>query len=519
VNVANLLLARAEARQREIAVRRAIGADRGQLLRQFLTEGIVLSGISAIAGVTIAYGGLRLLLRFAGNAVPRASEVSLDWRMLLFTAAVSIATGVFFGLTPLAQVLGRTLHDALKSGLGRATASVQSNRLRRIMVVAEVGLALVLLIGSGLMVRAFWRLQSVNAGINTSNLLTMRVALPPAVYVNQPDVARFWSTVQDRIRSLPGVTSVAMMSGLPPERPLNANETPIENFVQRPGGPIQNIDFYMTVGDSYFETMQIPLIEGRFFDQRDGLTTMKALIVNHTLARTYWPGQSAVGKRMKPGNSQDWFTVVGVVGDVKNAGIDKPAGTELYMSYRQATFGTRAPYVVIRTAGDTASLAAAARVEIRGVDAGLPVTAVRTMDEVIYASHSRPRFVAMLLTIFSGVALTLAALGIYGVISYSVAQRTSEFGIRLAMGAQPFSILGMVVSQGMMLATAGIVAGAIGAVLLTRFIKDLLFQIDTLDPLTFVAMAVTLAAVTAIACYIPARRATKVDPMTALRTE
>ena len=518
VNVANLLLARAEARQREIAVRRAIGADRAQLLRQFLTEGVVLSGISAIAGVAIAYGGLRLLLRFAGTAVPRAEEVSLDWRMLLFTGAVSIATGVFFGLAPLAQVLGRTLHDALKSGLGRATASVHSNHLRRAMVVAEVALALVLLIGSGLMVRAFWRLQAVNAGLNTSNVLTMRVALPPALYAKDADVQRFWSTVQDRTRSLPGVTSVSMMSGLPPERPLDANDTLIENFVPRQGGPIQNIDFYMTVGDGYFEAMQIPLIEGRYFDQRDGDGATKALIVNHTLARTYWPGESAIGKRMKPGN-RDWHTIVGVVGDVKNAGIDKPVGTELYITYRQSPFNARAPFVVVRTAGDPAAMASAVRAEIRAVDGSLPIAAVRTMDDVIYASHSRPRFLAMLLTIFSAVALTLAALGIYGVISYAVAQRTSEFGIRLAMGAQPVSVLGMVLSQGMTLAIAGIAVGALGAFLLTRYIKELLFQIEALDPLTFVVMAATLAAVTAIACYVPARRATKVDPMTALRTE
>jgi putative ABC transport system permease protein len=519
VNVANLLLARAEARQREIAVRRAIGADRAQLLRQFLTEGVVLSAISAIAGVAIAFVGLRLLLRFAGAAVPRAGEVSLDWRMLLFTAAVAIATGIFFGLAPMAQVLGRTLHDALKSGLGRATASTQSNYLRRAMVVAEIALALVLLIGSGLMVRAFWKLQAINVGLNPSNILTLRIALPQALYRENADVTRFWSSLQDRLRSLPGVTSATMMSGMPPERPLNANDTPIENFVRRTGGPIQNIDFYMAVGDRYFEAMQIPLIDGRYFDARDGETGMKALIVNQTLARTYWPGESALGKRMRPSGGQEWFTIVGVVGDVKNAGMDKPPGNELYLPYRQTSFGLRTPFVAIKTAGDPVALARAARAEIQAIDSSLPVASVRTMDEVIYASHSRPRFLAMLLTIFSAVALILAALGIYGVISYAVAQRTGEFGIRLAMGAQPASVLGMVLSQGMALAAVGIVAGALGAFLLTRYIKELLFQVDALDSITFVAMAATLATVAAFACYIPARRATRVDPMIALRAE
>jgi predicted permease len=274
----------------------------------------------------------------------------------------------------------------------------------------------------------------------------------------------------------------------------------------------------MSVGDRYFETMQIPLIEGRFFDARDGEQALKVLIVNHTLARTYWPGESALGKRLKAG-SQDWFTIVGVVGDVKNAGIDKPPGTELYLPYRQTNFGIRTPYVAIKTSGDPAASARAARSEIQAVDGSLPIASVRTMQEVIHVSHSRPRFLAMLLTIFSAVALILAALGIYGVISYSVAQRTSEFGIRVAMGAQPSSVLGMVLTQGMTLALAGIVVGAAGAFLLTRYIKELLFQVDVLDPLTFAAMAAALAAVTAIACYVPARRATRVDPMTALRTE
>jgi predicted permease len=518
VNVANLLLARAEARQREIAVRRAIGADRTQLFRQFLTEGVVLSAISALVGIVIAYAGLRILLQFAGTAIPRIDEIALDWRMLLFTAAVSIATGVFFGLAPLAQVLGRTLHDALKAGAGRTTASVESHYLRRAMVVAEVALALVLLIGSGLMVRAFWRLQAIHIGLNPSNVLTMRVSLPQTLYQKPEDLRRFWSGVQDRIGGLPGVTSASMMSGLPPSRPLNANDTQIENFVPRPGGPIQNIDYWHTVGDRYFETMQIPLIDGRYFDARDGETGQKVVMVNQTMARTFWPGESALGRRVRSNPNSEWLTIVGVVGDVKNAGIDKPAGTELYFPYRQST-GLRNAYVVLKTSGDPNALARAARSEIAAIDASLPVAQVRTMDEVIYTSHSRPRFLAMLLTVFSAVALMLAALGIYGVISYSVVQRTSEFGIRMAMGAQPRSVLGMVVTQGMRLALAGIVVGGAGAFLLTRYIKGLLYQIDVLDPATFIAMALVLGGVTAFACYVPARRATLVDPMIALRSE
>ncbi len=520
VNVANLLLARAEARQREIAIRKSMGAQVWRLARQFITEGVVLSLAGAAAGLALAFAGLRLLAQANAVSIPRANEIGVDRTVLLFTLGVSLLTGVAFGLAPLAQILGANLHETLKAAASRTTASVASNRFRRALVVTEMALALVLLVGTGLMIRAFWKLQDVHSGIQPDRLLTMRVALPQAVYPDNARVRQFWTGVQQRMAILPGVESATVMSGLPPMRQINANDTQIEGWVQRDGGPIQNMDYWQNTGPRYFETMGIRLIEGRYFDDRDGEGAPGAVIVNQTTARAYWPGQSAVGHRVKPGFQGEWRTVVGVVEDVKNAGLDKPTGTELYIPTPQATgFGLRTGYAVIRTKGDPARMVGATRNVIHDIDSSLPVAAVRTMDDVLSAAQARPRFLTLLLTLFAGVALVLAAVGIYGVISYSVAQRTSEFGIRMAMGAGPRDVLGMVLGQGLMLGGIGVLIGAVGALALTRLIRGLLFGISSFDPLTFIVMAAVLTTVTLLACWAPARRATRVDPMVALRYE
>ena len=522
VNVANLLLARAEARQREIAIRKALGADWRRLVRQFITEGVILSLAGALLGLLFAFGGLRLITSSNAGSIPRASEINLNSMVLLFTLALSFLTGVGFGLAPLAQIIAGNLHDTLKAAASRTTASVTANRFRRVLVAGELALALVLLIGTGLMIRAFWKLQQVDIGVDSRNLLTMSVALPQALYPENQRVVQFWTNVQQRVSSLPGVTSVSLMSGLPPMRRVNANDTAIEGFVPRTGGPIQNIDYYQAAGARYFETMGIRLIEGRYFDDRDGQNAPATLIVNQTLARTYWPGESAIGHRMRtdggPGGA--WRTIVGVVADVRNAGIDKPTGTELYIPYRQTGgSGIRNAYVVVRAQRDPAGIVSAVRREIHAIDSSLPIANVRTMDDVILAAQSRPRFLATLLTMFASVALVLAAVGLYGVISYSVAQRTSEFGIRMALGARPADVLGMVVGQGLRLGLIGVVAGALGALALTRLMSGLLFGISSFDPATFALMALVLGAVMLLASYIPARRATTVDPMVALRYE
>src|SRR5258708_7642786 len=518
VNVANLLLARAEARQREIAIRKAMGAAIWRLARQFVTEGVVLSLGGALLGLALAFLGLRAIARTNAASIPRVNEIGIDTTVLVFAIGISFLTGIAFGLAPLAQIIAGNVHETLKAAASRTTASVASNRFRKALVVTEMALALILLIGTGLMVRAFWKLQEVHAGFQPAGLLTMRVALPQAVYPENQRVLQFWTSVQQRVAALPGVESATIMSGLPPMRRLNANDTQIEGWVLRTGGPIQNMDYWQLTGPPYFETMGIRLIEGRYFDDRDGASAPLAVMVNQTTARTYWPGESALGHRVKPGFQGDWRTVVGVVEDVKNAGLDKPTATELYIPYLQtAGQGLRTGYVIVRAKGDAARMVGPSRGVIHEIDSSLPVAEVRTMDEVLSSAQARPRFLTLLLTMFSGVALVLAAVGIYGVISYSVAQRTNEFGIRMAMGAGPRDVLRMVLGQGLLLGVIGVALGAAGALALTRLIRGLLFGISSFDPLTFVVMAALLTAVTLVACWVPARRATRVDPMGALR--
>jgi putative ABC transport system permease protein len=520
VNVANLLLARAEVRQREIAIRKAMGAAVWRLARQFVTEGVVLSLGGALLGLALAFLGLRVIARANAASIPRVNEIGIDTTVLFFALGISFLTGIAFGLAPLAQIIAGNVHDTLKAAASRTTASVASNQFRRALVVTEMALALILLIGTGLMVRAFWKLQEVHAGFRADGLLTMRVALPQAVYPESQRVLQFWTTVQQRVAGLPGVESATFVSGLPPMRQIMANDTQIEGWVRRDGGPIQNMDYWQLTGPRYFETMGIRLIEGRYFDDRDGASSPLTVMVNQTTARMYWPGESVLGHRVKPGFQGEWRTVVGVVEDVKNAGLDKPTATELYIPYLQTTgLGMRNGFVILRAKGDPVRMVGPSRGVIHGIDSSLPIAAVRTMDEVLSAAQARPRFLTLLLTMFSGVALVLAAVGIYGVISYSVAQRTNEFGIRMAMGAGPRDVLRMVLGQGLVLGMIGVVLGAAGALALTRLIRGLLFGISSFDPVTFLVMAALLTAVTLAACWIPARRATRVDPMVALRYE
>jgi putative ABC transport system permease protein len=519
VNVANLLLARAEARQREIAVRKALGAGTGQLIRQFTTEGLLLSLGGAVLGLALAMAGLKVMVAAGKASIPRASEVSIDPTVLAVTIAVSLLTALFFGLAPLAQIAGGTLHDALKAAAGRGSAgSVAANRFRSALVSSELALALILLIGTGLMIRAFWKLSEVHPGFRPEGLLTLRVNLPATVYPQPANQSRFWDAVQEKIGRIPGVMSATAMNGLPPERPINANDTEIENFTPVPGGPGHNIDYWQVVGDRFFETMGTRLLEGRFFDARDVDGAPATIIINHTMAVTYYGNESPIGRRVRPGFQDPWRTIVGVVEDVKNAGLDKPAGTELFLPERQGSSRSQV-YLAVRAAGDPHSLISAVRAAVRDIDPSLPVAQVRTMDEVLAGARSRPRFLTTLLGLFSATALLLAAVGLYGVISYSVTRRMTEFGIRMAMGAKSSDVLGLVLWQGAKLATIGVLAGAAGALALTRLISGLLFGVSAFDPITFCAMALLLGAVTIAACVIPARRATRVDPLIALRYE
>ena len=522
VNVANLLLARSEGRQREVAVRSVIGAGFSRLLRQFVTEGMILSLLGAVLGMIFSAVGLSYIKTSAAISIPRASEIGLDWRVLIFAVAISILTGVFFGLAPVFHLIVRDLHESLKSGANAISSSAGAKRFREILVVMELGLALVLLIGTGLMIRAFWKLQEVDPGFDPQHVVTMSVTLSSADYPDPQKQLSFWTRLQEIVSALPGIKAAGLASGLPPQRQLNANDTQIENFVMTKGGPVQNVDFWQIVNKDYFQAMGIHLIEGRLFDERDGPGAPNVAIVNQSMARMFWGNQSPIGRRVRPGFTDPWCTVIGVVADVKNAGLDQPTGTELYLPFNQPQGrdnGIRKLYIVLRASGDSSILVHAVRKEVHNLEPRVPLAEVRTMGDVMSAAQSRPRFLTTLLSLFSSVALILAAVGIYGVISYSVAKRTTEFGLRVALGAQPNDVLKLAVGQGVVLVLAGIALGLGGAFALTRFLSSLLFGIRATDPVTFGIVTLLLGAVATLASYLPARRATKVDPMVALRYE
>jgi putative ABC transport system permease protein len=522
VNVANLLLARAEARQREIAIRGALGASLRRLTAQFVTEGLLLSFIGAALGLSLAHGGLQLVKTVSEASIPRASEIALDARVFLFAIGVCIATGIVFGLTPMLHLAKQNLQGALKSAAASTTGAAGTQRFRQALVVSELALALVLLIGTGLMLRAFWNLQQVRAGFDPARIATAYVTLPSPKYGNDQTKMHFWTHLEQRLNTLPGIESAALISGLPPAKSTAFNDTEIEGFVPVPGGALQNIDFVQSSSKDYFKTLGIRLIEGRLFDERDGAGAPDVAIINQTMARTFWQNDSPIGRRVRPGigGTNVWCTVIGVVEDVKNHGLAKATGTEVYYSLGQTYARNNSNhYIAMRSRSSASTVINALRREVRDLDPSLPLARVRTMDEVVSAAQSRPRFLTLLLTLFSSVALVLAAVGIYGVISYSVAQRTKEFGVRMALGAQRGDVLRLVLSRGMLLTLVGIVVGIAGAFALTRFLSTLLFGIAPTDPITFAAVSLLLGAVAFFACYIPARRATKVDPIVALRYE
>jgi predicted permease len=521
VNVANLLLARAEARRREIAIRGALGASLVRLARQFVTEGILLAFCGAVLGVALSFGGVRLVQLTNAGGIPRADEISMDWRVLLFTLGTSVVTGILFGLAPLAPLLVSGISESLKDTAGSTTSAAGAQVFRRVLVAGELAMALVLLIGCGLMLRAFWKLQEVHTGLRAEDLLTMRVSLPSGTYTDNARLTDFWMRFEARLSNLPGVQSAALASGLAPLRPPNMNDTDIEGFVMKEGGPIQNVDFYQSVSKDYFATMGIRLIDGRLFEARDVQDAPEVAIVNKTMAVTFWPNQNPIGRRVRPGGNKTWCTVVGVVDDVKNAGLDRPAGTEIYLPHRQPSGqGYNNMYVVMRArGGDPRAMAGAVREQLSEIDPAIPLGDVRLMEDVLLRAQARPRFLTLLLSLFSGVALAIATVGIYGVVSYSVARRTKEFGLRMVLGAQSGDVLGLVMKQGAGMVAIGIVAGLATAFALTRLMASLLFGVTATDIPTFASVTVILFGVALAACYIPARRATRVDPIQTLRYE
>jgi len=522
VNVANLLLARAEGRRREFAMRMALGAGRARLLRQFLTEGLTLVAFGAIAGIVLARVGLAAVIASAPDSVPRTAEVGLDGTVLLFTLGISLFSVVVFALAPIVQMRDRDLIQWLRAAGQRTSAGGGSHRMRRILVMAEIALAVIPVIGSGLMIRAFWKLQQVDLGFNPQSVVAFSLQVPPASYKN-PDRLRFATQLQERLSSIPGVQSAAFASGLPPLRPIDANDTDIEDYHMTPDGPAENVDFWNTVGEDYFKTLGIRTIEGRTFVESDRAdSAQRVVVINQSLARRFWES-SPIGRRLNPqfGNTPIWFTIIGVVEDTKNLGVDKPAGTELYLLQPQvaSAFVSSQMNFVVRTTGSPAGIAASIRRTVGDLDARVPVYKLTTMPDLVGASLVRPRFLALLLGTFSVIALSLAAVGIYGVMAYTVAERTQEIGVRVALGATTRNVLGMIVGQGLRLTVVGLAAGLTGAVLLTRWMASLLFEIAPTDPLTFGLVGIGLLAVGLLACFVPARRAAKVDPIVALRYE
>ena len=519
-NVANLLLARAAVRQKEIAVRIALGARRQRLIRQFLTESVLLATIGGVVGLMIAYGGLMVLRAFIPENIAQTGQISIDLKVLGFTFVVAMITGLIFGLAPAIQAARFNQTETLKEG-GRDSATGSSGkRIRGLLVMAEVAVSLVLLIGAGLLINSFLRLRSVDPGFRADNLLTMKVVLPQPKYPDFERRSAFYTALVQRVQSVAGVKSAAVTTNLPLYRQGNSIGVSIEGQPPPPPGQ-ENIVVTRIISPAYFDTMTIPLLSGRSFTDQDVRTSPRVVVISEAMARRYWPGQDAVGKRIGAGRIQrpeDWFQVIGVVKDVRQFELTADPRPQMYLSYRQMGFFP-SDDLVVKTEVDPASLAATVRNAVWEIDKDQPVSNIRTMDEILTQSIARQRFSMLLLAIFAGVALTLAAVGIYGVMSYSVAQRTHEIGIRMALGAQTGAVLKLAVGYGLKLVIAGIAIGLIAAFALTRVMSTLLFGVTATDATTFTLISLLLIAVAALASYIPARRATKVNPIVALRYE
>jgi putative ABC transport system permease protein len=518
-NVANLLLARAAARQREIAVRVALGASRWRIVRQLLTESLLLALAGGGLGLLLAMWGLDLLIAAAPQNIPRLHEAALDPVVLAFTVGVSLLTGVVFGLAPALQATKTDFNEALKEGGRSGGEGLRQNRLRAVLVVAEVALSLVLLVGAGLLMQSFTRLLKVDPGFRPEHVLTADVVARSNSYPKPEQRAAFFQQVLQRIAQLPGVEAAGAVSPLPLGGNFEAFSFTIEGHPPAPRGEEPSADFRITSAD-YFRAMSIPVQRGRAFSERDNASAPPVVIVNETFARHFFAGEDPLGRRMVVGTGAEDRPreIVGVVGDVRHAGLDAETTPEMYVPYLQESAG-RLTIVTRARAGDAGAIAASVRQSVREVDKDQPVYNVRPMTQLLADSVARRRFNMLLLGLFAAVALLLAALGLYGVMAYSVTRRTHELGIRIALGAQTRDVLRLVVRQGMALVAVGLVIGVCAALVVTRLIRTLLFGVSNVDPLTYAGVALLLLVVTLVACLVPARRATKVDPMVALRYE
>jgi putative ABC transport system permease protein len=524
VNVANLLLARSTSRKKEIAIRVALGASRWRLVRQLLTESVLLAIWGGGLGLMLALWGVDLLLAAIPASqlafMPYLNGLSLNTSVLCFTLALSLLAGILFGLTPALEVSRADLQDAMKEG-GKASSSRQTSRLRNALVVSEIALALVLLVGAGLLLRSLLEMLNVNPGFRTENLLTMRLSLPATRYTDDSKAVRFHQELLERLESLPGVEGAATVTNLPLS---GEGGTGTPQIVGRP--PVPNSDewgesYLRTVSTGYFGVMGVPLIKGRLFTPDDKAGAPNVLIVNQTLAQRLFPNEDALGQRVTFRFTADMppFEIVGIVGDEKVSSLDARTAPVIYFPYEQGPDSMMG--LVLRSTVNPETLAASVRNEVRAIDKEIPLYSVMTMEKLIQdapATFMR-RYPAYLIGIFAAVAVLLAVVGIYGVISYSVSQRTHEIAIRMALGAQTGDVLKLVLKQGMLLAAVGIFLGLAGALALARLMSSLLFSVSATDPATYAVVAALLMLVALLACYVPARRATKVDPMVALRYE
>jgi putative ABC transport system permease protein len=518
-NVANMLLARAAARQKEIAIRTALGASRMRVIRQLLTESIMLSLMGGALGLLLGVWLTDLLVAISPRDTPRLDEISLDGRVLGFTLAIACLTGLIFGLAPALQASRHDLNESLKEGGRSSTEGRGRNRVRSLLIVSEVALSLMLLVGAGLLIKSFMRLRDVDPGFNPANVLTTRISLTAAKYPEKAQRTSFYEQLLERIRGLPEVESAAAVLTLPlGGSNINLGRTFIPEG--RPLAPEESSDasFQMITPD-YFRVMGIPVNAGRTFTNQDTAQTTPVVIINEALARKIFPGEDPVGRRLTVWRDEKFMReIVGVVGNVKPSALDaEDDALQLYVPHAQDPSNVMS--LVIRTKGEPTTLTAAVRREVLALDRDQPVYDVKTMEDVVAAAVAPRRAPMLLFSVFASVALLLAAVGIYGVISYSVTRRTHEIGIRMALGAQTKDVLKMVVGRGMALTLIGISIGLVAAFALTRVMSSLLFNVSATDPLTFAVVAVLLAAVALVASYIPARRATKIDPMVALRYE
>jgi len=521
-NVANLMLAQATTRRREIAIRMALGAGRWAIARQLLTESLLLAIAGGLLGVLGAIWGVEALSKLLPESLSKLQAISVDSRVFLFTFGVTVLTAVVFGAVPALQAAranpGETLGDTSRDLAG----GISGRYMRRVLVVAEVAFAVVLLAGAGLLIRSFHRLRQVDLGFKTDNLLTMRVVLPMPKYLKPEARRSFYDEFLRRVDEIPGVESAGMISFLPLSTSGMRFGFSVEGLT-KPDDINLPFALYRAVTPDYFRATGIPLQRGRFFDAHDTVDSQTVVVVNRRLAEQFWPGQDPTGKRIKVGPphwENPWATIVGVVGDVRQNGFYGEQMPEMYVPSTQERRSWLAPRdLVVRTTADAGAVAGAVRQAVWAVDKDQPVSNVRTMDQVFATAMSRERFQMLLLSLFASLALVLACVGLYGVISYAVAQRTHEIGVRMALGAQPHDVLKLVIRQGMLLTFAGLLLGVVGGLAVTRVMTDLLFGVTATDSVTFFSAGGLLVLVAFLACYVPARRATKVDPLIALRYE